>query len=91
MVMSNAVKSRIIKMGNSKGVRIPKPILEQLALGEEVELSVRGDQLVIRPSKRPRSGWEEQFERMAKHGDDRLLDEEAVRLTEWDEDDWQWQ
>ena len=59
--MSNAVKSRIIKMGNSKGVRIPKPILEQLALGEEVELSVRGDQLVIRPSKRPRSGWEEQF------------------------------
>jgi antitoxin MazE len=89
--MSNAVKSRIIKMGNSKGVRIPKPILEQLALGEEVELSVRGDQLVIRPSQRPRSGWEEQFERMAERGDDQLLDKEAVRLTEWDEDDWQWQ
>ena len=88
--MNNMVKSRIIKMGNSKGIRIPKPILEQLALGEEVELSVRGDQLVIRPGKRPRSGWEEQFERMAARGDDRLLDEEAVSLTEWDEDDWQW-
>jgi antitoxin MazE len=73
--MSNAVKSRIIKIGNSKGVRIPKPILEQLALGKEVELSVRGDQLVIRPSQRSRSGWEGQFQRMAERGDDRLLDE----------------
>jgi antitoxin MazE len=89
--MGNTVKARIIKMGNSKGVRIPKPILEQLALGEEVELSVRGDQLVIRPGKRPRSGWEEQFDRMAERGDDRLLDAETVSLTQWDEDDWQWE
>jgi antitoxin MazE len=88
--MKNAVKSRIIKMGNSKGVRIPKPILEQLALGEEVEMSVRGDQLVIRPGKRPRSGWEEDFARMAERGDDRLLDEETVSSTKWDQDEWEW-
>ncbi len=88
--MSNTVKSRIVKMGNSKGVRIPKPILEQLALGEEVEMSVRGDQLVIRPGKRPRSGWEEKFARMAELGDDRLLDEEAVSSTKWDQDEWEW-
>ena len=88
--MSNAVKSRIVKIGNSKGVRIPKPILEQLALGEEVELSVRGDQLVIQPSRGPRSGWEEQFKLMAQRGDDRLLDEDAVHSTKWDEDEWQW-
>jgi len=77
-------------MGNSKGVRIPKPILEQLALGDEVELLVRGDQLVIRPGKRPRSGWEEQFQRMAERGEDRLLDEEAVSSTKWDQDEWEW-
>ena len=88
--MSSTVKSRIVKMGNSKGVRIPKPILEQLALGEEVELSVRGDQLVIRPGKRPRSGWEDQFQRMAERGDDRLLDEETVSSTRWDQDEWEW-
>jgi antitoxin MazE len=88
--MSNAVKSRIIKMGNSKGVRIPKPILEQLALGEDVELSVQGDRLVIRPGKRPRSGWEEQLKRTAKCGDDRLLDAETVSSTKWDEDEWEW-
>ncbi|MCU0918267.1 MAG: AbrB/MazE/SpoVT family DNA-binding domain-containing protein [Planctomycetes bacterium] len=88
--MSNAVKARIIKMGNSRGVRIPKPILEQLALGEEVELSVRGDQLVIRPGRQPRRGWEDQFQRMAERGDDRLLDEETVSTTKWDEDEWEW-
>jgi antitoxin MazE len=90
MFMGNAVKSRIIKMGNSKGIRIPKPIMEQLALGEEVEMSVQGDQLVIRPGRRPRSGWEEQFELMAKHGDDRLLDEETPSSTRWDQDEWEW-
>ena len=88
--MSNTVKTRIIKMGNSKGVRIPKPILEQLALGEEVELLVRGDELVIRPGKRPRSGWEDQFQRMAERGDDRLLDEETVSSTRWGQDEWEW-
>ncbi len=69
--------------------RLPKPILEQLALGEEVESSVRGNQLVIRPGKRPRSGWEEHFRRMAEHGDDRLLDAETTSSTKWDEDQWE--
>ncbi len=88
--MGNVMKARVVRMGNSKGVRIPKPVLEQLALGEEVELSVRGDQLVIRPSRNARAGWEEQFQLMAERGDDRLLDEEAISTTEWDEDEWQW-
>ncbi len=88
--MSSAVKTRIVKMGNSKGVRIPKPILEQLGLGEEVELLVRENQLVIRASKAARAGWDEHFKRMAEQGDDRLLDEEAVHLTKWDKDQWQW-
>jgi len=74
--MSNTVKSRIVKIGNSKAIRIPKRILEQLGWGEEVELSVHWDQLVIRSTRRPRSGWEEQFKRMAERGDDRPLDAE---------------
>ena len=74
--MSNTVKSRVVKMGSSRGIRIPKPILEQLGWGEEVEMSVHGDQLVIRSTRRPRSGWEEQFRQMAEHGDDRPLDAE---------------
>ena len=74
--MSNTVKSRIVKIGNSKAIRIPKPILEQLALGEEVEMSACEDQLVIWSRGHPRRGWEEQFRRMAECGDDRPLDAE---------------
>jgi len=90
MLINNAVRSWVVKMGDSKGIRIPKPILEQLALGEEVELLVQGDQLVIWPGRRPRGGWEEQFARMTAHGDDRLLDEEAGNSTKWDEEAWEW-
>ena len=59
--MSASLRTRIIKIGNSRGVRIPKLLLDQLGLDEEVELAVREDQLVIRPIRRPRYGWDEQF------------------------------
>jgi antitoxin MazE len=88
--MGSTVKTRIVKMGNSKGVRIPKTLLEQLGLGEEVELSVRENQLVIRSSRKVREDWEKQFEQMARRGDDRLLDEQAVSTSEWDADEWEW-
>ncbi len=88
--MGRTVKARIVKMGNSKGVRIPKTILEQLGLGEEVELSVHENQLVIRPGRKAREDWEKQFEQMARRGDDRLLGEQAVSTSEWDVDEWEW-
>jgi len=90
MSMSNAVKARVVKMGNSKGIRIPKTILEQPGLGDQVELSVCEDLLAIRPSKSPRADWEQQLKLMAERGDDRLLDEKAVSATRWDVDEWQW-
>lgn len=68
------MKARIVKIGNSKGIRIPKAFLEQSRVGEEVELEVRGNQILIRPASRPRDGWEEAFHLMAEQGDERLLD-----------------
>ena len=88
--MSPSVRTRIIRIGNSQGIRIPKPVLEQVGLSEEVELAVEPNQLVIRSSRRPRHNWEEQFRRMAERGDDRLLDETAVSLTRWDAEEWEW-
>jgi len=84
------MKTRIVKIGNSQGIRIPKLLLHQLEFGAEVELSVRHNQLVIQPSQRPRQGWEEQFRKMAAKRDDRLLDEDATNLSQWDKDQWQW-
>ena len=71
------MKTRIIKIGNSQGIRIPKLLLEQSRLGEEVELEVRDSQIVIRPAgSRPRQGCEEAFRAMSERGDDRLLDDD---------------
>ena len=88
--MNTSAKARIIKIGNSQGVRIPKFLLDQLALGDQVELVIEQDQLIIRPAHRPRQGWEEQFARMAAGGDDRLLDPDTS-LTHWDQDEWEWE
>jgi antitoxin MazE len=84
------MKTRIIKIGNSQGIRIPKVLLEQSGLGEEVELEVHDAQIVIRPAERPRQEWEEAFRSMAEHADDQLLDEDVTGQSRWDEDEWQW-
>ncbi len=55
------MKTRIVKIGNSQGVRIPKILLEQSGLGEEVELEAQRDRLVIRPVSQAGFGWEQQF------------------------------
>jgi hypothetical protein len=55
-----------------------------------VELEIQDGQLVIRSAQSPRHGWDKQFAEMAQSGDDRLLDAEAVELTGWDKDEWEW-
>ena len=86
--MNRVLKARVVKIGNSRGVRIPKVWLAQLAWGEDVEMAVQSDQIVIRAGCRPRQNWDGQFERMAASGDDHLLDESSA--TRWDKDEWQW-
>ena len=85
----NTIKTRIVKIGNSKGIRIPKLLLDQTDFGNEVELELQENRIVIRSSRSSRHGWEEQFKMMAEKGDDRLLDE-AIQLSSWDEEDWEW-
>ena len=82
------MKAHIIPIGNSKGVRIPKAILEQCHLTDEVELDVRNEQIVIRSSRKPRQNWGKAFQRMAAEGDDQLIDETLP--TSWDKDEWKW-
>jgi antitoxin MazE len=85
----NTIKTKIVRIGNSQGIRIPKLLLDQTDFGNEVELEVQENRIVIRSSKSSRHGWEEQFKMMAKQGDDRLLDE-VVQFSSWDEEDWEW-
>jgi len=88
--MAGAIKSRVIRIGNSQGIRIPKPLMEQAGLSDEVELEAQDGQLIVRPARKVREGWEESFRLMALNGDDQLLDEEVLTLTEWEEKEWQW-
>jgi antitoxin MazE len=84
------MKTRIIRIGNSQGIRIPKPLLAQTGLLGEVEISAQNDALVIRPAAKPRASWTAAFEKMAKQGDDALLDGDVPSLTLWDEGEWEW-
>lgn len=88
--MNSVITTRVINIGNSRGIRIPKILLDQLGFEEEVELAIRRNQLIVRPVRRPRRGWDEQFALMAERGDDRLLDEGAASFTRWDAEEWEW-
>jgi antitoxin MazE len=81
------MKTRIVKVGNSQGVRIPKALLEQSGLSGAVVLEVAGDSIVIRPEKRARAGWEAAFADMATLGEDDLLDE---GLHDLPDEGWEW-
>ena len=88
--MQTVLNARIVKVGNSRGIRLPKLVLEQLGFGEQVEIEVQADQLVIRPIvSKARQGWEEQFQLMAERGDDKLLDGDQIGASSWDEE-WEW-
>jgi antitoxin MazE len=82
------IKAQIIKIGNSKGLRLPKTLLELSGIQKEVELLERDGEIVIRPVKSVREGWAASFQEMARSGDDALLDEE--RPSKWDETEWEW-
>ena len=80
------MKTHIVRIGNSKGIRLPKSVLEQCCLKDTVEIEVVGKVLIIRPAHAPRSGWSEAFSQMSQHQDDKLLDEDTPLTTEWDQD-----
>jgi len=82
------MKASLVAIGNSRGVRIPKALLEQTGLQGEIEMEVHGSQIVLRSARLVREGWAEAFARMAAAGDDALL--EAPPPTEWDQSEWEW-
>lgn len=84
------MKTRIVRIGNSQGVRIPKLLLERSNLTEEVELQAHDNQIIIRSARKPRQGWGNGFKTVAARGGDGLLDNDSLRQTRWDVEEWQW-
>ena len=84
------MRARVVKIGNSQGIRIPKPLLEQTGIMDDVELEVEKNQIIIRPVSNPRSDWEDTFKSMSVIGDDTLIAGDNNISHSWDEEEWQW-
>jgi len=83
------MKATLIPIGNSRGIRIPKPFIEQCGLGKQVEMDVRDSVILIRAPRQPRAGWDDAFARMAQAGDDKLVDDSPTS-SRWDKEEWEW-
>ena len=81
-------RTRIVQIGNSKGIRVPKMLLEHAQLPDEVELEAENGRLIVRAARGARAGWAEAAKSMHARGEDRLLD--VSTSSEFDEKDWQW-
>jgi antitoxin MazE len=82
------MKTKIVRIGNSRGVRIPKPLLEEAGLEDEVELRVVESGIIIESIAAPRAGWAEAAAELQARGEGGLLDEPIP--TDFDESDWTW-
>lgn len=82
------MKTRLVRIGNSRGVRLPKAIIAQAGLTEEVELGVRDGAIVIARATSTRSIWADAARQMRQRDEDRLLDPPTP--TRFDDKEWEW-
>ena len=82
------MKVALIRVGNSRGIRIPKPIIDQCGFEDTVELRVDNDCLVIAPARLPRQGWEEAFRAAGSSAQDKFLLD--VPASQFDREEWRW-
>jgi len=82
------MKTQIIQIGNSHGIRIPKVLLEETQISGEVDLELHPDGILIRNAQLPRHGWDEAFKKMAENEADEMLDAEIA--TSFEKKEWQW-
>lgn len=77
------METSIIRIGNSKGLRISKSILDLYHIGDSIELILEKDHIVLKPIAKPRQGWDEQFKVMTDSGDDALLIDDVMENEEF--------
>jgi antitoxin MazE len=83
------MKTELVRIGNSRGIRIPKPLIEQCGLGNSVELRIEDDKLVIAADRGVRQGWDEAFRAARSSKPDTLL-LSSVPANKFDEEEWEW-
>ncbi len=81
--------TELVRIGNSRGIPIPKPLIQQCGLQGTVELRVEKGFLVIAPARRAREGWEEAFRAAGPSGEDELL-LDTLPPNKFDREEWRW-
>ena len=78
----------VVQIGNSRGIRLPKAILDQLSISDKLELEVENSQIILTPvSRNPRDGWDAAFKKMSAEGEDRLILPEEIPAKDFE---WEW-
>jgi antitoxin MazE len=75
----------IINIGNSKGFRLSKTILEKYKITDKIELILEKEQIIMRPISEPRKGWDKAFQKMHENGDDQLLFDDVFEDENFEE------
>lgn len=82
------MKTRLVRIGNSRGLRLPKPLIEEAGFKDEVEVTLRDGALVITSSEHPRSGWEAAVHLLLERRENCVIDPPAP--TRFDNEEWEW-
>ena len=82
------MRVELVRVGNSRGIRIPKPIIEQCGFEDTVELQIENHRLVIAPARQPRAGWEDAFRAAGSSAHDELLLD--TPSSQFDREEWRW-
>lgn len=82
------MKTKIVRIGNSRGIRIPKPLLEEAGLGDVVELRISESGLVVEPLAEPRNGWADAARTLAASHETPELD--PFLSSDFDDTEWEW-
>lgn len=82
------MKAHIVRIGNSRGIRLPKTLIQQAQLEDEVELQAEPGRILISKPSQPRAGWADAARRMREQGEDHLIDQPMP--TRFDKEEWKW-
>ena len=82
------MKTRLVRIGNSRGIRLPKPLIEEAGLKDEVEIRVSDGAIIVSRADHPRAGWQQAVDLLRERNEDYILDEPPP--TRFDEEEWEW-
>ena len=82
------IRTRLIRIGNSRGIRLPKPVIEHAGIEDDVDLTLQDGRVIIEAAGHPRSDWDTQFQDADESNQDEILLPEME--SAWDDEEWEW-